>query len=72
MFILSKSVTFKPARFNNDRVITQHTPKCVENYSEDQLSYVHLIITSFTVTLIKTLKTGCVLVMRTNSLVHEA
>ena len=26
--------------FNNDRVITQNTPKCVENCSDDQLSYI--------------------------------
>ena len=28
------SVTFKFACFENDRVITQHTPNCVENCSE--------------------------------------
>ena len=26
-------------RFNNNRAITQNTPKCVENCSDDQLSY---------------------------------
>ena len=26
--------------FNNDRAITQNTPKCVENCSNDQLSYI--------------------------------
>ena len=26
--------------FNNDRGITQNTPKCVENCSDDQLSYI--------------------------------
>ena len=26
--------------FNNDRAITQNTPKCVENCSDDQLSYI--------------------------------
>ena len=52
---------------NNDRAITQNTPKCVENCSDDQLS-VRLLITSFSVTLIITLKTVCFLVRyRTNS-----
>ena len=33
------SVILKYERFNNDLVITQHTPKCVENCSGDQLLY---------------------------------
>ena len=28
-------VIFKSICFNNDRVITQHTPKCVENCFDD-------------------------------------
>ena len=28
------SVIFKSVCFNNDRVITQHAPKCVENCSD--------------------------------------
>ena len=28
------SVIFKSVCFNNDRVITQHAPKCVENRSD--------------------------------------
>ena len=28
--------------FNNDRAITQNTPKCVENCSDNQLSYICL------------------------------
>ena len=27
-------------KVNNDRVITQNTPKCVENRSDDQLLYI--------------------------------
>ena len=34
------SVTLKFICFNNDRVITQNTPKCVENCSDDPLSYI--------------------------------
>ena len=34
------SVIFKSVCFNNDRAITQNTPKCVENCSDDQLSYI--------------------------------
>ena len=31
----------KSVCFNTDRVITQNTPKCVENRSDDQLSYIY-------------------------------
>ena len=36
---VKNSVTFKSVCFNNDRVMTQNTSKCVENCSDDQLSY---------------------------------
>ena len=32
-FLKKKSIIFKSVCFNNDRVITQHAPKCVENSS---------------------------------------
>ena len=58
MIFVKNLVIFKSVSFSNDRVITQNTPKCVENCSDDQLSiFVRLLITSFSVTLIKTLKT---------------
>ena len=37
---VKNSVIFKSVCFNNDRAITQNTPKCVENCSDDQLSYI--------------------------------
>ena len=66
---VKNSVIFKSVCFNNDRAISQNTPKCVENCSDDQLSiFVRLLITSFSVTLIISLKTVCFLVRyRTNS-----
>ena len=46
----------------NDRAITQNTPKCVENFSDDHYYiFVRLLITSFSVSLIITLKTVCFL-----------
>ena len=39
-FLLKNSVIFKSVCFNNDHAITQNTPKCVENCSDDQLSYI--------------------------------
>ena len=33
-------VIFKSVCFNNNRAMTQNTPKCVENCSDDQLSYI--------------------------------
>ena len=33
-FLVKNSVIFKSVCFKNDRVITQHTPHCVENCSE--------------------------------------
>ena len=33
-FFYKNSVLFKSVCFNNDRVITQHAPKCVENCSD--------------------------------------
>ena len=33
-FFDKNSVIFKSVCFNNDRVITQHAPKCVENCSD--------------------------------------
>ena len=36
------SVIFKSVCFNNDRVITQHALKCVENCSDHQRSYICL------------------------------
>ena len=33
-FFTKNSFIFKSVCFNNDRVITQHAPKCVENCSE--------------------------------------
>ena len=38
-FFIKNSVTFQSVCFNNDHAITQNTPKCVENCSDDQLSY---------------------------------
>ena len=40
--LVKNSVIFKSVCFNNDRAITQNTPKCVENCSDDQLSYIYL------------------------------
>ena len=37
---VKNSVTFKSVCFNNDRAITQNTLKCVENCSDDQISYI--------------------------------
>ena len=37
---VKNSVIFKSVCFNNDRAITQNTPKYVENCSDDQLSYI--------------------------------
>ena len=34
-FFVKNSVIFKSVCFNNDRAITQNTPKCVENCSDD-------------------------------------
>ena len=39
MFV-KNSVTFISVCFINDLAITQNTPKCVENCSDDQLSYI--------------------------------
>ena len=36
---VKNSIIFKSICFNNDRAITQNTPKCVENCSDDQISY---------------------------------
>ena len=60
-FLVKNSVIFKSVCFKTDRVITQHTPNYVENCSEHYNDHiiVHLIITSFSVTLIITLKTVC-------------
>ena len=33
-FLTKNSVIFKSVCFNNDRVITQQAPKCVENCSD--------------------------------------
>ena len=33
-FLTKKSVIYKSVCFNNDRVRTQHAPKCVENCSD--------------------------------------
>ena len=35
-FFFKKSIVFKSVCFNNDRAITQNTPKCVENCSDNQ------------------------------------
>ena len=37
---VKNSAIFKSVCFNNDRAITQNTLKCVENCSDDQLSYI--------------------------------
>ena len=59
---LTKIQLFESVCFNNNRVATQHAP-----------IFVHLIITSFSVTLFITLKTACFFVKyQTNSLIHEA
>ena len=42
MIFDKNSVIFKSVGFNNDRVITQHALKCVENYSDHQRSYIFL------------------------------
>ena len=39
--LVKNSVIFNPVCFNNDRAITQNTPKCVENCSYDQLLYIY-------------------------------
>ena len=39
-FFVKNSIIFKSVCFNNDYAITQNTPKCVENCSDDQLSYI--------------------------------
>ena len=41
-FLLKIQLYFKSVSFNNDRAITQNTPKCIENCSDDQLSYICL------------------------------
>ena len=47
-FLLKIQLYLNLYTFFNDRVITQNTPKCVENCSSDQLSiFVRLIIASF-------------------------
>ena len=43
--------------FNIDRVTTQHTPKCVENCSENKVSY-NCPLTRFSVSSVITLKTA--------------
>ena len=72
-FFVKNSVIFKSVCFNIDRVLTQTTPKCVENGSDDQLSYIcSSNYYQFSVTLITTLKTVYYLVRyRTNSLVRS-
>ena len=58
-FFSKKSVIFRSVCFNNDRVITQHTPTCVENYSGDYYhTFVHLRITSFSSNTRQTLLLG--------------
>ena len=42
MIFVKNSIAFKSVCFNNDRAITQNTPKCVENCSDDQLLYICL------------------------------
>ena len=45
--------------FNIDRVTTQHTPKCVENYSDNNVSIIVLLTpTRFSVSSVITLKTA--------------
>ena len=45
--------------FNIDRVTTQHTPKCVENYSDNKVSIIVLLSpTRFSVSSVITLKTA--------------
>ena len=39
MIFVKNFVIFNSVYFNNDRVITQNTPKCVENCSDDQEIY---------------------------------
>ena len=39
-FLLKIQLYFKSVCFNNGCAITQHTPKCVENCSDHQLSYI--------------------------------
>ena len=43
IFFVKNSVIFISVCFNNDCAITQNTPKCVENCSDDQLSYIFFI-----------------------------
>ena len=46
--------------FNIDRVTTQHTPTCVENGSDRNVSIiVYLTFTRFSITSVITLKTAC-------------
>ena len=40
MIFVKNLVIFKSVCFSNDRAITQNTLKCVENCSDDQLSYI--------------------------------
>ena len=40
MIFVKNSVIFNSVCFNNECVITQTTPKCVENCSDDQILYI--------------------------------
>ena len=40
---MSQQTLPKAVFFNNDGVITQHTPTCVENCYDDHLSYICLV-----------------------------
>ena len=53
------SVVIASVGFNIDRVITQHTPKCAENCSDNKVSIiVFLTLTRFFVSSVITLKTA--------------
>ena len=73
-YFCKKSIVFKSVCFNNDRAITQNTPRCVENCSDNQLSYnCSSTYYQFFCNLDLTLKTVCFLVRYgTNSRVHKA
>ena len=53
------SVVIASVGFNNDRVTTQHTPKCAENCSDNKVSIIVLLtLTRFSVSSVITLKTA--------------
>ena len=59
------SVVIASVGFNIDRVTTQHTPKCAENYSDNKVSTIVLLTpTRFSVNSVITLKTALFVLKR--------